>query len=98
VLCRLCVLCVGFNGDFRANPVTPRPTANRDPAKQPIWERYGFNFTDVEASFKNTLDKEKLRASREYVLKNNPRVRNKNKRTTFICLRAGNGRVCFSAD
>jgi len=64
----------GYMGDFAANPLTRRPQANRDPATLPLWESYRLNYTDVAASFTGTLDATALKASREYVMKNNPRV------------------------
>lgn len=70
----------GFNGDSRVNAVgTPAGsavTANRHPALTPVWERYQLTRAEVEASFQGHAAENRaaLRLSREYVLKNNPRV------------------------
>jgi hypothetical protein len=66
----------GVNGDHLANPLTRNPTANTNPATQPVWLDYGLNYTEIASSFKvnNVPDANILKTSREYVMKNNPRV------------------------
>lgn len=68
---------VGAKGDFTSNPKVKNGQENRDPAQLAvIWERFGFNMSDVADSFtgKDAADAQGLKNSREYVLKNNPRV------------------------
>jgi len=59
--------------DARLNAIRPQKE-NRDPAQYPIWLTYGLNTTDVYASFQQKDQATDLRLSREYVLKNNPKV------------------------
>jgi hypothetical protein len=50
---------------------------NRDPAKVDVYSRYGLSLAEVNASFTPTTNDPNgnaIKASRDYVLKNNPRV------------------------
>jgi plastocyanin len=49
---------------------------NKDPAAVNMWSKFGLQFSDVAVSFDKTKngDTAQLKASREYVLKNNPKV------------------------
>jgi len=68
----------GVNGTAKANAKANwgRVQANRDPAWVPIWKQYDLSFDDVADSFKGlaATNTAGLRLSREYVLKNNPRI------------------------
>jgi hypothetical protein len=60
--------------DWRNNSINKDP--NRDPANLAIYEKYGFEYTDVVDSFNRATNNNAatLVNSREYVFKNNPKV------------------------
>jgi len=63
--------------DYTRNSNKTKPTANRDPAWMPeLWTKYGFTNAEVADSFKGLAaeDSNGLKNTREYVMKNNPRV------------------------
>jgi len=67
-----------FTADAGENSTTnfPNGNANNDPALTPIWLSYRLSYISVKDSFDRSKnnDQTKLTASREYVLKNNPKV------------------------
>jgi hypothetical protein len=61
---------------MEANSVHKNPNPNNDPAELDVWTKYGLERNDSLASFDRSKNdnQEELKASREYVFKNNPRV------------------------
>jgi hypothetical protein len=62
--------------DKEANSVHNNPNPNNDPAELDVWTKYGLTREDSLDSFDRSKNNNQnlLKASREYVLKNNPRV------------------------
>jgi hypothetical protein len=59
--------------DYRNNANATNPDADEDPAWVKLWERFGLAYHEVEKSF-TTPSEDAVTDSREYVLKNNPKV------------------------